>query len=496
MLLFVLVSTVTLVYAPIDLTTKTPDYTVYSSTGGAFQFGSGQSGIYKIGTWLYAFGGYNDEGRRWYASNDNGLNWTVGSNYITTCSGIQTPEQTEMADTYYDTVNNRLHQFWAIRNSGGTGKLNYSYATAAAGWVTMSTPVNLSNNVTAGYTALTCFPNGYPVIVAVWQSYGGSVYWCGVWFGTKATPGLSTDFAAVISPVSTLTGVNGYYEPSVHVINSTAVIVFLEKIGTTDLRLFAVEASSSTFGTAAPVSTYDVEGDTNKDANNYYWLTASTVSDNTFNTSLAVNEVLLAYISSTQCLYAELYNVTGGSLSESLLVQNFSTAVKPPKWVCTAKANDTYWIGVQNYTSYVLSVSANFSFLMYERDYIAENWSSAYTVRENLKTTYDTCFPPQFISRTTIDNSRLFVFREYNQSGDPEVMYSFGAYGLEPYVPGFWEGFSFPFSLILGLTGVGMVFGGSLGTIHYIKDREWKGSFNAFVIALVGMALVLGWFFV
>jgi hypothetical protein len=60
---------------------------------------------------------------------------------------------------------------------------------------------------------------------------------------------------------------------------------------------------------------------------------------------------------------------------------------------------------------------------------------------------------------------------------------------------GFETGLLLPFSLIMGLAGVGMVFGGSIGTIHFVREHEWKTVVTTLIIALVGYALVVGWFY-
>lgn len=52
-----------------------------------------------------------------------------------------------------------------------------------------------------------------------------------------------------------------------------------------------------------------------------------------------------------------------------------------------------------------------------------------------------------------------------------------------------------PISLLMGLIGVCMIFGGSLGGVHYIREREFKTVVTCLIVALIGVALVIGWFY-
>ncbi len=50
------------------------------------------------------------------------------------------------------------------------------------------------------------------------------------------------------------------------------------------------------------------------------------------------------------------------------------------------------------------------------------------------------------------------------------------------------------FTLILGLTAVGMFFGGGVWFVHNVREREPKQMVNGLIILLVGSALIYGWF--
>lgn len=51
-----------------------------------------------------------------------------------------------------------------------------------------------------------------------------------------------------------------------------------------------------------------------------------------------------------------------------------------------------------------------------------------------------------------------------------------------------------PFSLMLGLIGVAMLFGGSIWAIHSGREGEYRVAVNGVIVTLVGAALVIGWF--
>lgn len=53
-----------------------------------------------------------------------------------------------------------------------------------------------------------------------------------------------------------------------------------------------------------------------------------------------------------------------------------------------------------------------------------------------------------------------------------------------------------PISLIMGIIGVCMVFGGSFYSIHNVREREIKQVVNGLIIALIGFALIVGWFYI
>lgn len=53
-----------------------------------------------------------------------------------------------------------------------------------------------------------------------------------------------------------------------------------------------------------------------------------------------------------------------------------------------------------------------------------------------------------------------------------------------------------PFSLIIGIIGVGMVFGGPIYAVHSFRQGEYRTALiTCTIITLVGAALVIGWFY-
>lgn len=53
-----------------------------------------------------------------------------------------------------------------------------------------------------------------------------------------------------------------------------------------------------------------------------------------------------------------------------------------------------------------------------------------------------------------------------------------------------------PFSLIIGVVGLGMVFGGPIYAIHSFRQGEYRTALiTCTIITLVGVALVIGWFY-
>lgn len=494
-----------IVLAPIS-TDYEGDYIVYSTaTTQSYVWSSSRHGIYQIDDYLYVWGGYDtgslSKGRRWYSSDNGGVSWAVASTWKWVTSGVSSTMEAYMSDAYLNENNSQVHNPYCFRNSGGSGYLNYSRGLASAGWVNLAVDFGLTTNFTTGTVSVTTLSDGCPVVASVYSTWSPTEYRFAVWFGNTSTPTALSQFTQISTPVFSLIGQNGFYDVDVHAINSTAVYCTLTHIGTTyptDLKLWGVPVTKSAIGTAAAISTYDVEGDHSFDANSYPWAACATVSDNTVNSSVVSSEIFFAYINSNQTLYAEIYNVTSASVIETQMIENFSANGNlHPKWVSAFKQYDTYFVGVQNFTSSVNGVSENYSMLFYERNYLSGNWSSAYTMRSNLQTNYNGAMRGYMLTQTPLDGEIYVLY--FVKTAKDELIYHFSAYGEAPYIPsppGFWDTFSFPFSLILGMTGVGMVFGGGLGTIHYIKQKEFKDSFNALVIALVGGALVLGWFFV
>lgn len=51
-----------------------------------------------------------------------------------------------------------------------------------------------------------------------------------------------------------------------------------------------------------------------------------------------------------------------------------------------------------------------------------------------------------------------------------------------------------PFSFLLGVIGLGMLFGGPIYTIHQFRQHEYRSLITGTVITLVGAALIIGWF--
>lgn len=52
-----------------------------------------------------------------------------------------------------------------------------------------------------------------------------------------------------------------------------------------------------------------------------------------------------------------------------------------------------------------------------------------------------------------------------------------------------------PISLVMGLAGVAMFFGGAFYGVHEGKKQEWKHAISGLIIALIGFALIVGWFY-
>lgn len=59
------------------------------------------------------------------------------------------------------------------------------------------------------------------------------------------------------------------------------------------------------------------------------------------------------------------------------------------------------------------------------------------------------------------------------------------SYTIQPFLP---------FTLLLGLIGIAMMFGGSAWAVHSTQEGEYRTALNGFIVALVGAALIIGWF--
>lgn len=72
----------------------------------------------------------------------------------------------------------------------------------------------------------------------------------------------------------------------------------------------------------------------------------------------------------------------------------------------------------------------------------------------------------------------------------------FGYYEPEPTptpTPEPWY-YDIPFSILLGLVALFMVFGGPIWMIHSTREHDFKQSVNGLIILIVGLALIVGWF--
>lgn len=172
----------------------------------------------------------------------------------------------------------------------------------------------------------------------------------------------------------------------------------------------------------------------------------------------------------------------------------------------TAEVTETT---LANSTTYIISSNLTTSYVNYtfqfDRTYQLNNsiyygfiitgYNASFTLANKVQVNAD---------RYSASNNYADGVSQYYNYGQWSKELQFALYfdvfaNVDPYTPpveppGFWEAFNFPFSLLLLIVAVAMIFGGGFWFIKNVREREFMAAFNGFIIFIVGAAIVAATF--
>lgn len=478
---------------------------------------SDRTEIYSIGGYLYALmtsSDVNYDHVRWKSSADNGLTWVTASDYINV-DGTSTLYARSQYDGVYDP--DRGIMYVAVGRSAATYTYRNTYLHRFLPYLGQmllldSTNVFYPQNTTHAFawSALVsiCLLDHKPVI-----AWYGQIRLPIDWVEGKAFGLHPIDEALVISYATTetpsdfwsytthilwanQTGYDGdYFSPEIMPVNSTSTLTAITDYTTEGVVLgyYSNSASMETLYTPLTSRTIEQNLDLNNNRQQMLSYASEYLENRTLNTATYAKNLTMAYGDASGFdLWLETFNTDNRSIGFSELVYNGSSVTYKPKYPSLTKDERNFFItyGVFNGTS------AYDNQFVIERD---ENGDYSETTQFRIGIKYTTsAYLSLALSKVVIDNKLMLVYIDTVTGPGEHYAYFSGTYGSpEPIIegPSYWDTLNVPFSLILGLTGLCMVFGGPVWAIHEVRERELKQVINGVIIFLVGVGLVIGWFF-
>lgn len=469
-----------------------------SSSGGLYRENSMQADFWYIDGALYTCAGYHSTAsqRMFYRSEDNGTTWSACSSAITFDSSSWNPKTRGMHfDIVYDGST-----YWYMgllySASDGHGYSRFVTASRFGDVVVLASPnpLNLTDwgaSGNNGFSAI-CMLNGLPVFVV--STYETSVdEKTSVYFATTTTPTSIDDFVQVNQTDFASFNSVGMVMGDIAPYNSTHVLLTMWRTDQ-DGDVYGAFVSTSGFGAPFVITSNDVEGGSNHDANSYETLACAIWDESKDDPNEFAEHLLLAY-QSNKNVYAEIYNIAEDQLYNTTLIYNGTATSYYPRWLGIGHDQTSFFICFQKMTN-----ATFYQYEMYETDFLSD--PVGYTVCDNnvLHKWGSTDYEPIAISTKTHDGKFWCSFEAYSVNNDVYI-FSIEAEGIaEPEEPEEPETDEADYSwLMIGIAGIALCFI-SVCVPAYIYTEEGLfelKTLKAFGFGVIGLlfgyALIIIW---